>query len=103
MLESLVSVVLTSYNQPALLKLAFDSLLNQTYENIEIIIVDDCSTDIGNRKLIERLNQRYPKKIKTYFQEKNVGIPKNKNTGFHLASGEYITYLDGDDTYYENK
>jgi glycosyltransferase involved in cell wall biosynthesis len=101
--EPLVSIILTSYNQPVLLKRAFDSLTHQSYKNIEIIIVDDCSTDENNKKLIEEFVAAFPNKTKAVFQQENVGIPKNKNTGLRLAKGEYITYLDGDDTYYENK
>ena len=101
--EPLVSIILSSYNQPGLLERAFNSLNNQTYENIEIIIVDDFSTDERNKKLIEIYASKYPKRVKAFFQSKNVGIAANKNSGFKLATGEYITYLDGDDTYYENK
>ncbi len=99
----LVSIILTSYNQQELLQRAFDSLINQTYKNIEIIIVDDCSGDERNKILIEQWKQQFQGKVKAFYQSKNVGIPTNKNTGFRLAKGEYITYLDGDDTYYENK
>lgn len=99
----LISIILTSYNQPELLERAFNSLINQTYKNIEIIIVDDHSQDDKNNVLIRRFMQENPKKVKSFFQTFNVGIAKNKNAGFKLASGDYITYLDGDDTYYENK
>lgn len=99
----LVSIVLTSYNQPELLQKAFDSLINQSYKSIEIIIVDDHSTDQVSRKLIESFKNRFPEKVEIFFQIENVGIAKNKNTGFQLAKGDFITYLDGDDTYYEHK
>ncbi|MBS1745650.1 MAG: glycosyltransferase [Bacteroidetes bacterium] len=103
MLQPLVSIILSSYNQPEFLEKAFYSLINQTYKNIEIIIVDDCSGDERNKILIEQWKQLYPGKVNAFYQTKNVGIPANKNTGFRLAKGGYITYLDGDDTYYENK
>jgi glycosyltransferase involved in cell wall biosynthesis len=103
MAPPLVSIILTSYNQPLLLERAFDSLIHQSYENIEIIIVDDCSRDEGNRVLIEQRKQEHPGKVSAFYQTKNVGIPANKNTGFRLAKGDYISYLDGDDTYYKNK
>jgi len=103
MQEPKVSIVLMSYNQPALLEKAFNSLINQTYSNIEIIIADDCSADVGNRKFIEKVVADFPGKVKAVFQPEHAGIPKNKNAGFRLATGDYITYLDGDDTYYENK
>ncbi|MBC7388154.1 MAG: glycosyltransferase family 2 protein [Opitutaceae bacterium] len=98
----LVSIVLTSYNQNKLLKRAFESLQEQTYKNIEIIIVDDYSTD-GSREWIKLISEAYPEKVKYFLQPVNVGIPKNKNTGFRMANGVFITYLDGDDTYYPNK
>ena len=98
-----VSISLTSYNQKPKLQRAFDSLINQTYKNLEIIIVDDCSTDGVSQTYIRSLSKKYPDKVRYYFQPKNVGIPKNKNTGFKLAKGELITYLDGDDYYYPEK
>lgn len=98
----LVSIILTSYNQFKKLEIALNSLLAQTYDNIEIIIVDDFSTD-ESRDYIEQEASKNKEKIKFFFQHKNVGIPKNKNTGFKLAKGDYVTYLDGDDYYLPNK
>ena len=97
-----VSIILTSYNQKQRLKKAFESLLNQTYKNLEIIIVDDYSQD-GSKEYILSLKEKYPNLVSYFFQPQNVGIPKNKNTGFKLASGELVTYLDGDDCYLPNK
>ncbi len=99
----LVSIILTSYNQPLQLKRALNSILNQSYRNIEIIIVDDHSTDGISEIFIKNMASQYPEKIKYHIQAKNIGIAKNKNTGFKLASGELITYLDGDDYYLHNK
>jgi len=98
----LVSVVLTSYNQLHLLERALNTLLVQTYPNVEIIIVDDGSTD-GSKEFIVNKGKEYQGKIRYHLQEQNVGIPRNKNTGFKLAQGDFITYLDGDDTYYPEK
>lgn len=98
----LVSVVVTSYNQKDKLKIAVDSVLQQTYKNIQIVLVDDCSED-GSQSFIIDLHKKHGEKIKYYLQEKNVGIPKNKNTGFKLCDGELITYLDGDDFFYHTK
>ena len=94
-----ISIILTSYNQKTQLRRAFKSLITQTYKNIEIIIVDDCSSDGESQQYIIHLAMIYPSVVKYYFQEHNVGIAKNKNTGFKLAQGDYITYLDGDDYY----
>lgn len=99
----LVSIVLASYNQKEELERAFNSLLAQTYKNIEIIIVDDCSTDNESQSYIKWLREQHPDIVRYHLQEQNVGIPKNKNTGFRMARGEYLTYLDGDDLYYPEK
>jgi len=101
--NDLVSVVLTSFNQYKLLERAFDSIINQTYEHIEIIIVDDCSTEIETINYLEKLQSFNYKNILIHVQEQNVGVTKNKNTGFKLASGKYISYLDGDDYYFSTK
>ncbi|MBK8442833.1 MAG: glycosyltransferase family 2 protein [Sphingobacteriales bacterium] len=98
----LVSVVLTSYNHLPLLQRAFASLLAQTYSPLEIIIVDDGSTD-GSCEWIAATAEQYPQQVRYFFQPQNVGIPRNKNTGFKMAKGEWITYLDGDDWYYPEK
>jgi glycosyltransferase involved in cell wall biosynthesis len=91
----LVSIVLTSYNQPDLLETAFQSLISQTYKNIEIIIVDDCSTDPLNRKLILKFQDDYPAIVRYILHDENKSIPANKNSGFKIAKGEFITFLDG--------
>lgn len=98
----LVSIIVTSYNQKEKLKRAVDSVLQQTYKNIQIVLVDDCSIDDSQGFIID-LHNRFRERIKYFFQEKNVGIPRNKNTGFKLCDGELITYLDGDDFFYPSK
>ncbi|MCB0515833.1 MAG: glycosyltransferase family 2 protein [Chitinophagales bacterium] len=98
----LVSVVLTSYNHLALLQRSFQCLLEQEYTNIEIVIVDDGSTD-GSREWITQIATQYPQKVNFFLQAQNVGVSANKSKGFQLAKGELITYLDGDDLYYSNK
>lgn len=103
MQNPLVSVIVTSFNQPDKLRRAVESVVYQSYKNLEIIIVDDCSTDDKTDTLLDLFISRYPELVRVLKQPQNVGIPKNKNTGFRMASGEYITYLDGDDYYFENK
>lgn len=101
--DPLVSIVLSSYNQPEYLKIAFESLISQTYKNIEIIIADDCSENPLNRKLILEYADKYPSQVKYIFQPYNKGIAKNKNSGYRLARGRFITLLDGDDFYFPEK
>ena len=98
----LISVVIPNYNQSNLISRAIDSVLSQTYKNIEIVIVDDNSID-ESKEILKKYKNKYPSRITLHFQDKNVGISKNKSFGLRIAKGEFITYLDGDDFYYPNK
>jgi glycosyltransferase involved in cell wall biosynthesis len=98
----LVSVMVTSYNQEDILPKAIDSVLQQTYHNIQVVIADDASTD-GSQELIHHYAQTYPNQIKPLFADQNQGIVKNKNRGFRACEGEFITYLDGDDYFFPEK
>ncbi|MGK7933250.1 MAG: glycosyltransferase family 2 protein [Microcystaceae cyanobacterium] len=98
----LASVVITSYNQPDVLPRAIESVLSQTYKNIQIVIADDGSSD-GSQDLINQYAQRFPDRIKPILSPQNQGIPQNKNMGFRNCDGEFITYLDGDDFYFPEK
>ncbi len=98
----LVSVMVASYNQRPLLKRAIDSVLGQTYPHIQIVVADDGSTD-GCRELIFQYQRKHGRCIKPVLQEQNVGIPRNKNAGLKACEGDFVTTLDGDDFFYEQK
>ena len=91
-----VSIIILCYNQENIIGRAIESVLLQTYKNIQLVIVDDCSKD-NSRQVIENWAQKYPEKIKTFFQPSNAGHPANMNTGYKLCDGELITFCDGDD------
>jgi len=91
-----ISVVITSYNQKEFLIETIESALNQTQEPYEIIIVDDHSTD-GSVELIEQYAKQYPDLIKPIFHEKNLGISKNRNSAFRKATGDFVSWINGDD------
>lgn len=94
-----VSVVIPSYNRSELLKAAIASLKSQTYRNMEIIIVDDCSTD-NTPLVVKEMNDT---RI-TYIQhEKNKGGAEARNTGIRHATGKYISFLDSDDQWLPEK
>lgn len=93
MAEPLVSVVTACYNDAHFIHLPIDSVLNQPYENFEMIIVNDGSTDPETLQILE--NVKHPK-IKIIHQ-KNKGLPGARNTGIRAAKGEYILPLDADD------
>lgn len=102
-MKNLVSVSVTSYNQRDQLIRAVESVLSQTYKDIQIIIADDYSTKDDSREVIMDYKHKYGDQIKPIFQKENQGIPRNKNSGFKACDGDYITYLDGDDFYYPEK
>lgn len=89
-----VSILIPCYNSEAFLSETLQSCINQSYSNIEIIIVDDGSTD----KSLQIANEWkfYHKNIFVY-QQKNSGVCKARNLAFEKATGEYIMYLDADD------
>jgi len=94
-----VSIVIPVYNGSNYLKEAIDSALAQTYENIEIIVVDDGSNDVG---ATERIAKSYGNKIKYYYKE-NGGVATALNLGIKKMTGEYFSWLSHDDMYEKTK
>lgn len=94
----LVSVIITTYNRFEFLCRAIDSVLCQTYENIEIIVVDDCSSD-GTEERIKK----YFKYINYVRNQENHGLSASRNVGIRIASGDYISFLDDDDELFPEK
>jgi len=92
MRQDLVSVVITTYNRVDLLCHATDSVVEQTYKNIEIIVVDDCSNDGTEDKI-----GRYLGLIKYVRNDSNLGPSGARNVGIRTSSGDYISFLDDDD------
>ena len=92
--EPLVSVIMPVYNAEKYLKVALSSLLTQTYKNIEIICVNDGSTD-HSLDILERMSSA-DKRIKVISQ-KNGGPAKARNAGLDAAKGKYISFVDSDD------
>ena len=94
-----VTVIIPFYNRLELLKKSINSVLSQTYKNIELIIVDDASTvDVEEIKYICKKNN-----IKYFRLSKNSGPSTARNFGISKASGEYIAFLDSDDEFLEEK
>jgi glycosyltransferase involved in cell wall biosynthesis len=91
-----VSVVIGAYNQQAFVSETVESVLTQTYPNLEIIIADDGSTD-NTPAILADYVQKFPDKIKLVLGEKNIGIPGNINRAMALRTGELTAWLDGDD------
>jgi len=92
-----ISVVIPVYNRPDFVKEAIQSVLNQTYQNIELIVVNDGSTD----DTIQVLNQ-FGNKIKVINQQ-NKGVSAARNSGIENSSGTWIAFLDSDDIWLPEK
>lgn len=97
MKEVMVSVIIPTYNRADLLLKAIESVLSQTYNDIEIIVIDDGSNDDTQEKL-----KSYQDRIEYVYIE-NGGPARARNVGMEMARGKYIAFLDSDDLYYPYK
>ena len=90
-----ISVIVPVYNVEAQLEECLNSLVNQTLDEIEIIIVNDGSTD-GSQKIVDDFKEKYPEKIRSYIIE-NSGAAQARKYALEKATGEYIGFVDADD------
>jgi glycosyltransferase involved in cell wall biosynthesis len=90
-----VSVLIPSYNYAHYIEEAIESVLSQTYQNFELIIVDNCSTD-NTKEVVEQYIQK-DSRIKLVINDVNIGMYRNYNKALLLANGEYIKFLNADD------
>ena len=98
-----VSIIIPTYNRSDLLIEAVNSCLNQSYTDIEIIIVDDGSTDNTEHLILQRLQREWLHKNIKYYKQKNTGASGARNLGIKKANGEYIQFLDSDDLLHPEK
>jgi len=101
MLDGLVSTIIPVFNRPRLLREAVASVVAQTYRPIEIILVDDGSTD-DTPEVVKTLHEKHPEYIRTVRID-NTGPGLAREAGRLIAQGEYIQYLDSDDLLLERK
>ncbi len=98
-----ISVVIPSFNRAHLLERTVGSVVRQTYKDLEIIIVDDCSED-NTYEVIQSLRNKWKKHTITYIKHPhNKGESGARNTGIRAATGEYIAFLDSDDEWHPDK
>lgn len=104
-MKELISVIMPTYKRSDKLGRAIESILNQTYSNFEIVIVDDNNPDTEYRKETEKFMNDYKSesRIKYVKMEKNGGGAAARNFGIKNAKGTYIAFLDDDDVYLPNK
>ncbi len=93
--DALISIIIPLYNSEGFIGKCIQSLLNQTYTNCEIIVVDDASTD-NSLKVVQDLAKQ-DARVKVFFGKKYSGVSAVRNFGLENASGEYVCFVDSDD------
>lgn len=96
-----VSIIMPLYNNQVHIKKTINSVLSQTFENFEIIVVDDCSED-NSVPIVQQLVKKDPR-IKIFQMSENNGAALARNAGLKESKGRYIAYLDADDLWEESK
>lgn len=99
-MKDLITVVVPCYNVEKYVEKCLDSIMKQTYKNLEIILVEDCSTD-NTYNVIKNYSKK-DKRIKLIKNEKNSGLSFSRNAGIKAATGKYISFIDSDDYITEN-
>ena len=100
--KKLITVIITTYNRSRDIERAINSVLNQTYKKIELIVVDDNANNPEEREKTEQIVKKY-ENVKLIKNEKNLGGALSRNVGIKNAKGEFIAFLDDDDVYEETK
>jgi len=98
----LVSVLCPVYNAEKFIESTLLSIVKQDYENIEVVVSDDCSTD-GTVSVISKMAEQFPEKIIVNLNKSNLGITRNCNKALALCGGKYVSFFAGDDLMYPGK
>lgn len=101
MIQPLVSIIMPAYNAERFIEKSIESVLNQTYKNWELLIINDDSKD-STQTIIENYLKK-DNRIKLYNQENNRGVAEARNKGIKISRGKYIAFLDSDDLWKNNK
>src|SRR4051794_31356744 len=100
MKNSLISVIIPTYNRSKKVIHAIESVLAQDYEPVEVLVIDDGSTDDTQKVIAEK----YGSDARVcYFKKKNGGVAAARNFGLREARGEFLAFLDADDTWRAGK
>ena len=98
----LLSVIVANYNNDSYIKDCLESIMSQTYKNVEIVVSDDCSID-NSLEIINEYERKYPGIVKVISSSINRGVARTRHEAILQAKGEYITTLDSDDYYYDDQ
>ena len=90
-----VSIIIPVYNSEKYIKKCLESVIEQTYDNYEVIVINDGSTD-NSMEILREFSEKYPQKVKAINQS-NMGVAKTRNKGIEMATGDYIAFIDNDD------
>ena len=94
-MTKLISVVVTCYNHENYIEQCLRSIFNQTYRNIELIVLDDGSTD-SSSEIIQEVLKESPF-VTTFESHENIGVVRTRNKGINLLNGDYFIFVDSDD------
>lgn len=97
--EPVVSIIMTSYNYEEYIESAINSIIDQTYKNWVLIIIDDASID-NSVKIIQNFKEQYPDKIKLVLNENNLGIKRVNEIAFQYVTGDFVAFLESDDLWH---
>lgn len=97
----LLTIIIPVYNtEPDLLKRAIDSAFSQKKNPVEVLVIDDCSTSAETRQVLQSFEQE--EKVRVLYNEKNLGISGTRNRGIREAEGEFLAFLDHDDSLHDD-
>lgn len=97
----LVSIIMPLYNAESFLNESVGSILSQTYDNWELIVIEDCSSD-GSLSLARDF-EKQDGRITVYRNKRNLGAAKSRNEGLKFVSGDYVAFIDADDAWFPEK
>lgn len=100
--KPLLTVIVANYNSTPYIKECLDSIMNQTYKDLEIIVYDDCSTD-NSPGIIKEYEKKHPGIVRTIKGTINRGVARSRHEAILQAESEYFTTLDSDDYYYHTQ
>jgi len=95
-----ITIIVPCYNVENYVERCLNSLLSQSYDNVEVIMVEDCSTD-GTKKIVQKYEKKY-QNFRAIYNEKNGGLGHARNVGIAATKSKYIAFLDSDDWWPEN-